>query len=422
MPMKLGETTEAAALEVLGIDPAALHLPGCGVENMARAMQACLLSVGEVDLQDIDQNNHANEVWCSLDRLLFLMRSTAAKLKSDRNPPDENLGKALGSIKENLVTIATRLSMSHAIGTLIAKMVGDSAMYELGQKTVGDVMQSTIQVAVGIRQEIIKRQGKHQEYCPMSCSEEAMLKAKLTAIQANQTLNPDGKLIYPGDIEYSEENTDAVMAELVKMSPDSDYKKLFKLLYNVKLDALLMDPELREKFTDAEVYEAKRAMYRTMINLFIGAADAIPAGPGEGPSWLADALKGLKYLGAKMRTRAKWLSKIFPEWFDLTPDVSLQEAIYTEGYEFISFGVVPSHLIFEFRHQFQHDCPRLVKFLEKVAKVKAELADQNASTVRIGTGEEQETIAELQALEEKLQVMDPALQDLLRQGEKQEKE
>lgn len=415
MPMSLGETTEAAALEVLGIDPAALHLPGCGVEDMARAMQACLLSVGEANLEDIDQNNHANEVWCSLDRLLFLMRTTAARMKSDQNPPDENFGKTLGSIKENLLTIATRLSMSHAIGTLIAKMVGDSAMYELGQNTAGDVLQSTIQVAVGIRQEIIKRQGKHQEYCPMSCSEEAMLKAKLTAIQANQALNPDRKLIYPGDIEYSDDNTDAVMAELVKMAPDSDYKKLLKLLYNVKLDALLMDPELRERFTDAEVSEAKRAVSRTMINLFIGVADAIPVGPGEGPSWVADTLKALKYLGAKMRTRAKWLSKIFPEWFDLTPDVSLQEAVYTEGYEFISFGFVPSHLIFEFRHQFQHDCPRLVKFLEKVAKAKAELADQGASTVRIATGEEEETIAELQALEEKLQVMDPALQDLLSQ-------
>ena len=227
--------------------------------------------------------------------------------------------------------------------------------------------------------------------------------------------------MYPGDIEYIDENTDAVMSELEKMAPDSNSRKLFKLLYNVKLDALLMDPDLRERFTDAEVSEAKRALYRTMINLFIGLADLIPVGPGEGPSWAADVLKALKYAGAKMRKRAKWLSKIFPEWFDLTPDVSLQEAVYTEGYEFISFGFVPSHLIFEFRHQFQHDCPRLVKFLEKVAKERAELADQDATTVRIGTGEEAETIAELRALEEKLQVMDPALRDLQIQGEKQGK-
>ena len=62
-----------------------------------------------------------------------------------------------------------------------------------------------------------------------------------------------------------------------------------------------------------------------------------------------------------------------------------------------------------------------MKFLEKVAKERAELADQDATTVRIGTGEEAETIAELRALEEKLQVMDPALRDLQIQGEKQGK-
>ena len=421
MAMSLGETTEAAALEVLGIDPSALHLPGCGVEDMARAMQACLLSVGEADLENVDQNNHANEVYCSLDRLLFLMRATAVRLKKNQSPVDENIGKTLGAMSENLQTIATRLSMSHVMGTLIAKMVGDNAMLGLGQKNPEDAMQSTIQVIVGLRQEIIKRQGSHQEYCPMSCSEEAMLKAKLTAIQANQALNPDGNIVYPGDVEYSDENTDVVMSELVRMAPDSDYKKLFKLLYNVKIDALLMDPELRERFTDAEVAEAKRAMYRTMINLFIGLADMIPVGPGEGTSWAADVLKALKYAGAKMRKRAKWLAKVFPEWFDLTPDVSLQEAVYTEGYEFISFGFVPSHLIFEFRHQFQHDCPRMVKFLEKVAKTRAALTDRDATTVRVGTGDEAETIAELQALEEKLQVMNPALEDLLTQGEKQEK-
>ena len=321
--MKLGESAEATALEVLGIDPVALHLPVGGVADMARTMQACLLSIGEADLENVDQNNHANEVWCSMDRLLFLMRATAVKMKVKNAPPDEHLCDTFRTMSENLQTIATRLSMSHVLGTLIAKMVGDNAMLSLGQKNTDDVMQSTIQVIVGLRQEIIKRQGKHQEYCPVSCSEEAMLKAKLAAIQANQALNPDGKIVYPGDIEYIDENTDAVMSELEKMAPDSNSRKLFKLLYNVKLDALLMDPDLRERFTDAEVSEAKRALYRTMINLFIGLADLIPGGPGEGPSWAADVLKALKYAGAKMRKRAKWLSKIFPEWFDLTPDVSL---------------------------------------------------------------------------------------------------
>ncbi len=148
-----------------------------------------------------------------------------------------------------------------------------------------------------------------------------------------------------------------------------------RLLASVRTDILLRDAEIREMVTNGdmeEAYDAYFALYRTFMNLSIGVIDTIPAGFGDSISWLADIVKAARTTTRQIRRllKSKKIPKRLRGYLNLTPDVSLFEAMSTELLDAMTGGVLPSHLVFEFRKQLQADLPRMIEFLEKIETAK----------------------------------------------------
>jgi hypothetical protein len=95
---------------------------------------------------------------------------------------------------------------------------------------------------------------------------------------------------------------------------------------------------LREAFHDDEIKHAAVALGRTVMNSVITVVDLVP-GVGEAVSLTADAGK-------------------FTRRFNLTPDVSRIVALGTEGFEFGTAGISPTHAI-ETTMQIRKDVPRI---------------------------------------------------------------
>jgi hypothetical protein len=131
---------------------------------------------------------------------------------------------------------------------------------------------------------------------------------------------------------------------------------------------------LQSAHKDPVAREAIYAGLRTAINVTIGIGDLGPvigalAGTlgmpgvgttiggalgtaGEGASFIADGWKGL------VRS-VQYLTLGKVRLPDLTPDVGLIEAAGTEVFDAATGSMLPSHLLFEARHQFQADKPRI---------------------------------------------------------------
>lgn len=125
---------------------------------------------------------------------------------------------------------------------------------------------------------------------------------------------------------------------------------------------------------DPVAREALYAGLRTVINVTIGIGDLGPvigsiAGTlgmpgvgtaiggalgtaGEGASYIADGWKSL------VRS-VMFLTAGKVRLPDLTPDIGLLEALGTEVIDLPTGGILPSHLLFEARHQYKADKPRM---------------------------------------------------------------
>ena len=156
--------------------------------------------------------------------------------------------------------------------------------------------------------------------------------------------------------------------------------QLISLMAKANTDILLLDAELKQSVTKGDTYErnmAYLAFYRTSVNLIIGILDVIPAGYGDSLSWIADLMKASRNGIRWLKDKFKKMPKPIRETLSLTPDVSLWKAIYTEGYDIATLGLLPSHLIWEFRLQLQADLPRMIEFLEKVVAEKEHMKGEN---------------------------------------------
>ena len=112
-------------------------------------------------------------------------------------------------------------------------------------------------------------------------------------------------------------------------------------------------------FQSAEVRDGAAALFRTLANVGISLADTVPM-VGEAVSWSADAWKYVAFFTGKKR-------------IDLTPAVSKFEAVATEGLEFISMGVMPSHwyeTVQQFRREDKEKLIEAFKEFRRIIKEK----------------------------------------------------
>jgi hypothetical protein len=100
-------------------------------------------------------------------------------------------------------------------------------------------------------------------------------------------------------------------------------------------------------WADKDVRESLKATARALLNVGISIADFVPV-IGDAISLLADA--------------AKWTQ------FDLTPNVSKEIAVGSEGLELLSGGFLPTHAI-ETILQIRHDAPQIKKGLKRTKKI-----------------------------------------------------
>lgn len=122
----------------------------------------------------------------------------------------------------------------------------------------------------------------------------------------------------------------------------------------------------QEIIKDPKVRQAATAALRTLANIGISFADAVPVA-GEVPSWLAD-------LG---KFTDRW-ARVIGLSTDLTPDVSKQVAVGSEMLEAYSGTAFPSHAI-ETTLQIKADWPRLVEGLNRFKELwSEERADYHA--------------------------------------------
>jgi hypothetical protein len=122
-----------------------------------------------------------------------------------------------------------------------------------------------------------------------------------------------------------------------------------------RFEDIVIESKLKRMFQSAEVRDGAAALFRTLANTGISLADTIPA-VGDAVSWAADAWKYVAFFTGKKR-------------IDLTPAVSKTEAIATEGLEFISMGVMPSHW-YETVQQFRReDKEKLVEAFKEFKRI-----------------------------------------------------
>lgn len=127
----------------------------------------------------------------------------------------------------------------------------------------------------------------------------------------------------------------------------------------------LVDPVVRTGF---------EASIRTAINAAISLADFFP-GIGTLASWGADAAKVWARVNYA-RERARVMkeggdpSTVKMSSVDLTPDVSVQVALFTEAIDVLTADLFPSHLI-ETSLQLSHDWSRIRDAIRRVQELSA---------------------------------------------------
>lgn len=122
----------------------------------------------------------------------------------------------------------------------------------------------------------------------------------------------------------------------------------------------------QEIIKDPKVRQAATAAMRTLANIGISFADAVPFA-GEVPSWLAD-------LG---KFTDRW-AQVIGLSTDLTPDVSKEVAVGSEILEAYSGTAFPSHA-FETTLQIKADWPRIVEGFKRLKELwSKEQADYRA--------------------------------------------
>lgn len=373
--------------------------------------------------------HHVLEVYANLDRLHHYLEELQQALLTNKLPFTKLLSpewsRHFQQLLEKLQTVTLRLNISwnvetrpntpplqaeealqrflhHRIASADYPVPAETPADFSGKYAVINLLNGLSQYVSAIQKTIEEKRGDFDQFCTPQCTDEAMelsAKASQDLRQLTAQSAPDEIPVYPGDLEYGEDEYDKVLGELEKMQNSNKLLQLFRLLAKNRSDLFLGDPEIRRHFTDREVRDFQLALYRTVANLTIGILDAIPAGAGESVSWTADALKILKRFAHRHQHYVKILKKLFPEWLDLTPDISIAEAVISELSEIPTGGFIPSHLVFEFRKQFKADLPRLIGFLEKMSKVRARALDeQNDHYVRILGLDEQEDQKLLKAL------------------------
>jgi hypothetical protein len=339
--------------------------------------------------------HHVLETYASLDRLNHYLKELSRIVSTDHenrkklDTPEHE--RAFQELLTNLQTIALRLNISWSVEN---RPEGNNPDFT-AKHTLVSLLKELSRYVSAIQKTIEEKRGDFDSFCAPQCTDEAME----LAAQSSQNLRrlstnfAAGQIaVYPGDIEYEEEEYDKVLDQLSKMKNGNKLVKMFRLLAQNRSDILLGDPQIARHFSREEIRQFQLALYRTVANLTIGILDAVPAGPGEAGSWTADTLKIIKRFARRHQNKIKILKKIFPEWLDLTPDISITEALLSELTEIPTGGFIPSHLVFEFRKQFQADLPRMIAFLEKLAKVRARVQDEkNDHFIRVlGLDEEED--------------------------------
>lgn len=118
---------------------------------------------------------------------------------------------------------------------------------------------------------------------------------------------------------------------------------------------IVIESKLKRMFQSAEVRDGAAALFRTLANVGISLTDSVPV-VGDAVSWSADIWKYVAFFTGKKR-------------IDLTPAVSKFEATATEGLEFISMGVMPSHW-YETVQQFRReDKEKLVEAFKEFKRI-----------------------------------------------------
>lgn len=250
-----------------------------------------------------------------------------------------------------------------------------------------------------------QKHGSFDIYTNKELLEDAKEQSVLALDATNTLFNPLNEFDAAAEDkeDLKEELLMTVSDELDKVKLlNSKEMQFIKLLFKTKLDLLLSDPVLRSRFTAEEIKAARLAFARTVLNFTIGILDVVPVG-GDSVSWFADAIKAVKTAAIRLKIRAKFLPAPIKEYLDITPDVSLSKAVLTEGYEFLTFGFLPSHLIFEFREQFKADLKIMVPFLEKVVKEKAALNFDREGAELNGEKIDQRLLEDLKQIQENLE-------------------
>jgi hypothetical protein len=382
------------------------------------------------DRQDTPEH-HVLEIYASLDRLHHYLEELRQAILTNKLPFTKLLSpewiRHFQQLLEKLQTVTLRLNIfwnvemrpntpplqaEESLQKFLRQSIA-AADYHVPEETqtdfsgkyaVTNLLKSFSRYVSAIQETIEEKRGDFNQFCAPQCTDEAMelsAKASQDLRQLTAQSAPDEIPVYPGDLEYGEDEYDKVLSELEKMKEGNKLLQLFRLLAKNRSDIFLGDPEIRRHFTDREVRDFQLALYRTVANLTIGILDAIPAGAGESVSWTADALKILKRFAHRHQHYVKMLKKLFPEWLDLTPDISIAEAVISELSEIPTGGFIPSHLVFEFRKQFQADLPRLTGFLEKLSKVRARALDEkNDHYIRVLGLDDKEDEQLLKALKE----------------------
>jgi hypothetical protein len=407
----LGES--AAPIEQAGTSPLGTAITGITQTASAQALQQLNLSEHSPEQQILD-------IYFNLDRLHYYLASLEDYLTGKdlayQSLYSAESGNAFNTLFENINLIATRLGLSFrtqaesvAVTAAFQKYqtenINPSEEKSYVQKyTAIELVQSLKNLVKGLEKQIEDHREDYDQKYPAQLTEEALDRSKVLSTDTAAFLSgvmPGKEPVYPGDIEYQDSEYDKLVDELDEMKNKTQLVKLFKLLYKNRSEMLLSDPEIRNQFTPREIKEFRLALYRTIANLTIGIIDAIPAGAGDTVSWAADISKVLKRLVYRYRITQKVFGKFIPEWADLTPDVSTFEAVMSELTELPTAGVIPSHLVFEFRRQFKADLPRLIAFLEKLSKVRAKMADQleegSITVLGLGNPEEKDLLAQLKA-------------------------
>jgi hypothetical protein len=374
----------------------------------------------------IDENSpeqHILDIYYNLDRLRFFMEQLVTRF-GERNFPYQKLysdqnSQSLKHLFENLNLIASRLGLNfktegalQALTTSLQEFQNgllqepEVKSYERKYTALG-VLKNLEKYIVALQEKISENRPDFDGNYPAQLTEEALDKTEVLSKDTGKimkSLLPGEEIIYPGDIEYGDSEYEKVVQELDKMKNKNRLGQLFKLLYRNKSELLLTNPDIKQKFSPEEIRQFRLALYRTIANLTIGIIDAIPAGAGDSVSWGADLSKVLKRVVYRFRITQKIFGKIIPEWADLTPDVSAFEAVMSEITELPTVGMIPSHLVFEFRKQFKADLPRIISFLEKLSRERAKLADEldegTVTVLGLNVGEEKDLLKELKSLQQ----------------------